>query len=376
MEPEKSERNILNGNAGASIIEGRKADHVEISLKENVQASYNYWDDIRLVHNALPEVDLDDVNTRVRLFEKELEAPIIISAMTGGFGKSEEINRNLAKAAERLGLGMGVGSQRAALEDGDLVPTYAVLLEHDIPLRIANLGLPQLVEQDGKDAYGYEEAVSAMEMIDADILAVHLNYLQEIVQPEGDHRAAGTLDALKRLALRVPVLAKETGAGITRDVAVSLKQARIKGIDVGGLGGTTFSGVEVFRARSTNSKVHEQVGQTFWNWGVPTPVSVLEADVGLPLVATGGVRNGLDVARALVLGAEAGGMAGHLLKAAVESADAVTEVLETVITELKTAMFLMGAGSVSELKGLPYVTLGPTRMWLDGNLSRKSKRSW
>src|SRR5438309_522098 len=271
--------------AEPSKTEQRKAEHVNIILNENVSAEYNYWNDIRLVHNALPEIDLDDIDLGVKFFGKRLQAPLIISSMTGGFGMGKEINSNLAKAAAEVGVAMGVGSQRAALEKPDLVPTYAVVKDHGVPLIFANLGAPQLVPQEGKRAYGLTDAKKAVDMIRADALIVHLNFLQEVVQPEGDRRAKGCLAAIRSLAATFPVMAKETGAGISRESATLLKQAGVQAIDVGGLGGTSFSAVEHYRARKEASTLKERLGATFWNWGIPTPASIRLADVGLPFAA-------------------------------------------------------------------------------------------
>src|SRR6266702_2522632 len=179
--------------AEPSKTEQRKAEHVNIILQENVSAEYNYWNDVKLVHRALPEIDLDDVDVGVKFLGKKLEAPLIISSMTGGFGMGKEINANLAKGAAEVGVAMGVGSQSAALEKPDLAPTYAVVKDFGVPLVFANLGAPQLVPQEGKRAYGVADAKKAVDMIDADALIVHLNFLQEVVQPEGDRKAKGCL---------------------------------------------------------------------------------------------------------------------------------------------------------------------------------------
>lgn len=348
-----------------SRTEQRKAEHVNIILEENVSAEYNFWNDVRLVHRALPEVDLDDIDTSVRLFGKRLEAPLIISSMTGGFSMGREINANLAKAAAEVGVAMGVGSQRAALEKPELEDTYAVVKNHDVPLRFANLGAPQLVPQANKRAYGLEDARRAMAMVSADALIVHLNFLQEVVQPEGDRRAKGVLAAIRALAAKVPVMAKETGAGISRSTATQLKRAGVKAIDVGGLGGTSFSAVEYYRARKEAAGLKERLGATFWNWGIPTPASILLADVGLPLVATGGVRSGLDVAKGLALGATAAGMAKPMLEAAKVSSDAVVAELRAVIEELKAAMFLIGSASLAELRERHAIVSRPTADWIE-----------
>jgi isopentenyl-diphosphate delta-isomerase len=348
-----------------SKTEQRKAEHVNIILQENVSADYNYWNDVRLLHRALPEIDLDDIDLGVTFLGKRLQAPLIISSMTGGFGMGKEINANLAKAAAEVGVAMGVGSQRAALEKPDLVPTYAVVKDYGVPLVLANLGAPQLVPQEGKRAYGVADAKKAIDMIDADALIIHLNFLQEVVQPEGDRRAKGCLAAIRSLAAQFPLMAKETGAGISREIAMRLKEAGAKAIDVGGLGGTSFSAVEHYRARKEASSLKERLGATFWNWGIPTPASILLADVGLPLVATGGVRSGLDVAKGIALGATMAGMAKPMLEAAKVSADAVVTELRGVIEELKAAMFLTGSTSIEELQDRPVIVSPPTKSWLE-----------
>ena len=351
--------------AEPSKTEQRKAEHVNIILQENVSAEYNYWNDVRLVHTALPEIDLDDVDVSVKFFGKRLEAPLIISSMTGGFGMGKEINANLAKAASEVGVAMGVGSQRAALEKPDLEPTYSVVKDYGVPLVFANLGAPQLVPQEGKRAYGVADARKAMQMIKADALIVHLNFLQEVVQPEGDRRAKGCLAAIKALASKFPLMAKETGAGISRETAQKLKAAGARAIDVGGLGGTSFSAVEHYRARKEAASLKERLGATFWNWGIPTPASLLLAEVGLPLVATGGVRSGLDVAKGIALGATMAGMAKPMLEAARVSADAAIQELRAVVEELKAAMFLTGSTSIAALQDRPVIVSPPTASWLE-----------
>jgi isopentenyl-diphosphate delta-isomerase len=347
------------------LIQRRKGDHVEIVANEDLSQNYVYWDDIKLVHNPLPEVDLEEVDTSTTLFGRRLKAPLIISAMTGGYGKAEEINRNLASVAEDFGIGMGVGSQRAALENPEVARTYSVIKEFEIPLRIGNLGVPQLIRQGLTAPLGIEEGRAAMEMVDAHMLAVHLNYLQEIVQPEGDTKSKGGLKALEKFASALPVIAKETGAGVPRETALKLKKAKVRGIDVGGLGGTSFSAVEYFRAKSAGDSSRANIGRTFWDWGIPTPVAVVVANVGLPVVATGGLRSGLDVARAIAIGASSAGMAGRLLPAALEGKDALTRELNTIVDELKAAMFLVGAKDLKELAASKAILTGRSKDWLD-----------
>jgi isopentenyl-diphosphate delta-isomerase len=348
-----------------SRTEQRKAEHVNIILNENVSAEYNYWNDVHLLHRALPEIDLDDIDVSTTLFGRKLRAPLVISSMTGGFGMGREINANLAKGAAEVGVAMGVGSQRAALEKPELADTYAVVKDYDVPLRFANLGAPQLIPQEGKRAYGLGDARRAMEMVDAHVLIVHLNFLQEVVQPEGDRRAKSVLAAIRGIATKLPVLAKETGAGISREVALLLKRAGVKGIDVGGLGGTSFSAVEFYRAKKEAATLKERLGATFWNWGIPTPASVVLASVGLPVIATGGVRSGLDVAKGIALGASAAGMAKPMLEAAKVSAEAVAKELRSVIEELKAAMFLVGAADLKELRAARCIVNRPTADWID-----------
>src|SRR3990170_6428497 len=337
----------------------------EPSRTEQRKAEHVYWSDVHLLHDALPEVDYDEIDVSTTLLGRKLAAPLVISSMTGGFGGGKEINANLAKAAAETGVAMGVGSQRAALEKPELASTYAVVKDYDVPLRFANLGAPQFVPQEGKRAYGLEDAKRAMDMVDAHVLICHLNFLQEIVQPEGDHRAKGVLDAIRRLAVRFPVMAKETGAGINRDVALRLKRAGVKGIDVGGLGGTSFSAVEYYRAKKDALDLKERLRATFWNWGIPTPASVQLANVGLPVVATGGVRDGHHVAKAIALGASAAGMAKPMLEAAKESAEAVVRELRAVIEELRAAMFLTGSRTLKELSERTAIVARPTADWLE-----------
>jgi len=348
-----------------SRTEQRKAEHVDIILKENVSADYDYWNDVRLVHDALPEIDFDEVDVSTTLLGHKLAAPLVISSMTGGFGGGREINANLARAAAEVGVAMGVGSQRAALEKPELADTYAVVKDYDVPLRFANLGAPQLVPQEGKRAYGVEDAQRALEMVDGHVLICHLNFLQEIVQPEGDHRAKGVVDAVRRLAAKFPVMAKETGAGISRDVALRLQRAGVKAIDVGGLGGTSFSAVEHYRAKKDQATLKERLGATFWNWGIPTPAAVQLGNVALPIVATGGVRTGLDVAKGIALGAAAAGMAKPMLEAAKVSANAVVGELRAVIEELRAAMFLTGSKALKDLATQGAIVTRPTADWLE-----------
>ena len=341
----------------------RKKDHIDICLNRDVGCEYDYWEDVNLIHHALPDFDLSEVDSSVELFGKRLSAPIIISAITGGHQDAAEINRNLAEGAARKGVAMGVGSQRAALESDEYRPGYEVIRDYDVPLVIGNIGAPQLISQNGKKAFGPNECQDALSMINGDILAVHLNFTQELVQPEGDTKARGCIEALGTLCRNFPILAKETGAGISGSVAVTLRDTGVIGLDVGGKGGTSFSAVEYYRSMAGKNDIQARLGKTFRDWGIPTPVSILACDVGLPLIATGGLRTGLDIAKAIALGASAGGVARGLLNAAVTSAEAVERELETLIIELKGAMFLTGAQTIAELAESPYFITGKTAQW-------------
>ena len=328
----------------AAETERRKEEHLRIPLEKDVQSIPSPWDAIRLPHNALPEMDKHDVRLTTRFLGKRLEAPLLVTGMTGGARKAKEFNDRLAAAAAAHGVAMGVGSQRAALENPKLADTYSVILDHDIPMRLANLGLPQIILW-GEAAAG--KAEQAIEMIEAHAICIHLNFLQEAVQPEGDTDARGGLAAISRLskALKVPVIVKETGAGMTGATAARLAKAGVAGIDVGGLGGTSFSAVEHWRAVDQGDKVKARLGKTFWDWGVPTPEALRQARVAcprLPLIATGGLRSGLDALRALWLGADVAGYAGHLFRAAATGPAGATQEVAFLLEELKTGMFLLG----------------------------------
>jgi isopentenyl-diphosphate delta-isomerase len=339
-----------------NTTESRKDEHVRIAIEENVKSSYNYWDDVILIHNALPEINKNEIDTSTNLFGKKLGAPLIIAGMTGGYSKAKKINENLATAAETFQIGMGVGSQRAALEKPELCETYNIIKEYDIPLRFANIGASQIVLWGNKKSIEY--ANKMIDMIDANIFIVCLNFLQEAVMSEGESNAKGCFDAIKYLAeeLDTPVIVKESGAGISYDVAKKLIKTKIQGIDVGGAGGTSFAAIEHFRSKMKFDRLHERGGKTFWDWGIPTPKSILEVgnatDYKIPIIATGGIRNGLDAAKAIALGASCAGIAHTILKPATKSKQATLFELETIIKELRASMFLVGADEISKMADL------------------------
>ena len=343
----------------------RKADHIEICLNREILPDYRYWDDVTLIHDALPEVDLDDIDTSARVLGKKLDFPLIVTAITGGFEGAEKINANIAEACAKMGVGMGVGSERAAIEGIDTA-SYEIIKDYDVPLVIGNVGVPQLVPQRGKRAYTAADVAVARDLIDADYVAIHLNFLQEVVQPEGDTNAKGCYDAIRSIAREVPIIAKETGAGVSARTAAKLSAIGVAAIDIAGMGGTSFSAVEMHRARDREDAVRSELGMTYFDWGIPAPVSLLEANVGVPLISSGGIVSGLDVARSIAMGACCAGAAGLFLKAATESPESVIAILELIKEELKAAMLLTGSSDIEELSHADYILFGETRKWMEG----------
>ncbi|MFO7967091.1 MAG: type 2 isopentenyl-diphosphate Delta-isomerase [Archaeoglobaceae archaeon] len=351
--------------------ENRKMEHVKICLEEKVESIYSGFEDVTLIHNALPDLNFQDVDTNITLFDKKLSAPLLIASMTGGHKDTIEINKNLAVAVEELGLGIGVGSQRAAIENEGLAESFTVVRDNAPNAFVyANVGLPQVME------HGIEFVEKAVDMIGADAVAIHLNFLQEIIQPEGEVNARGSARALEQVCaeIKTPVIVKETGAGITREVALKLKEAGVDAIDVGGKGGTSWSGVEIYR---TKNELTREVGREFWSWGVPTAFCVPETYQILPTIATGGLRSGQDVTKSISLGAVAGSAALPFLKPATRSPDEVKKELEYFIQGLKTAMFLTGCEKIENLRTIPIFIHGLLNDWLAsrnidvGELSRR-----
>jgi isopentenyl-diphosphate delta-isomerase len=342
---------------GGKKTKKRKDDHIHYSLEKEVQSlKAPGFNDVDLIHNAVPEVNFDEIETKISLFGKPLDYPLIISAITGGTERAKKINENIARVCKKYNIGMGVGSQRAMVEDPSLTETYQIRDHAPQILLIANLGLPQFIL-----GYTEKEAKEAVKSIDADILAVHLNALQEIVQPEGDTAFKGGLAALRSLKKKVsfPVIAKETGAGIARETAENL--AFLDGIDVGGRGGTSFSAVEYYRVESSQKKTVK----CFWDWGIPTVQSIVETRQYAPiLIATGGIRTGMDMAKALALGADCCGIAHPVLKTA-ENYTKLEKIVGEILLQLKKTMFLTGSETVQELKKTRVVVSGTMREVLE-----------
>jgi isopentenyl-diphosphate delta-isomerase len=329
----------------------RKADHIRINLEEDVQFPRltTGLERYRFVHQALPELDLAAVDTNSLLLGKVLAAPLLISSMTGGTEQAERINRNLAIAAQARGIAMGLGSQRTGLEVAATARSFRVRSDAPDILLLANLGAVQL-----NKGYGVEHCRRAVEMIEADALILHLNPLQEVLQADGDWHWAGLLDKVEAVCrgVGVPVVVKEVGWGISADLARRLADAGVAVIDVAGAGGTSWSEVEYHRAPTERLR---RLARAFADWGIPTAESLVmvgQATPHLPRIASGGIRDGIDVAKCLALGASAAGLASPFLKAAVVSAEAVVDTIDSLAEELRIAMFCAGAGDVAALREL------------------------
>ncbi|RLI15154.1 type 2 isopentenyl-diphosphate Delta-isomerase [Candidatus Bathyarchaeota archaeon] len=344
----------------------RKADHIRISLEKDVQArkTTTCFEDIHLIHKALPEINKQEINLSTEVFNHKFSAPLIVGAITGGTPEATRINAAIAEAVEELGLGMGVGSQRAAIEDKKLEKTFTIARKKaPNAFLIANIGGVQLV-----NGYSIKEVERAVAMIEADAIAIHLNPLQEAIQPEGQTNFRGILEKISEIAEEIdkPLIVKETGAGIAAEEAKKLETVGVNGIDVSGAGGTSFAAVEYYRVKGPKNSFQRRLGDVFWDWGIPTAISVVEVSqsVKIPVIASGGVRDGVDMAKALALGANLTSLSQPILQAAVKGARETKNVLSLLIEELRNAMFLVGANSVQELHKVPLVITGKTAEWL------------
>lgn len=315
--------------------EKRKQEHVEHVLESNIQYSRSAgFERIEFVHNALPEVNFDKINLGVSFLKKKLKLPLIIEAMTGGFKGAKKINESLAKAAEHYGIAFGLGSQRAMLENKKDDSYYVRKVAPTIPI-IGNIGAVQLKK------YGLKEIKWLVSEIEADALAIHLNPLQEVIQPEGNKDFSGLLSRIEEVCkgLDVPVIVKETGAGIDRRVALKLREVGVKYLDVAGAGGSSWSKVEYLRGESVPG---------FEEWGISTVDSILECKGVLPLIGSGGIRNGIDCAKAIALGAEVVGAAYPFLRALKKGK--LNSLIEEWTMQLRACAFLTGSKNIEELR--------------------------
>lgn len=341
-----------------SPISSRKSEHISINLNESVESGLSSGlDYYHFPHQALPELDLGEIQTGFSLFGKEIAAPLFISSMTGGTDQAELINHNLAAAAQQCGIPMGVGSQRAMLEEPTLASTYQVRETAPDILLFANLGAVQL-------NYGLsaDDCQRAVDMIEADALILHLNALQEAVMANGNTDFSGLLKKIEEVCkvLPVPVIAKEVGWGISSRAALQLVEAGISAIDVAGAGGTSWTEVEMHRAQS---EAQRRVASSFVDWGIPTAESlqiVKETAPEIPVFASGGIRNGVDIAKSVALGAVMAGLAGPFLKAAVNSTEAVVETIQILIREITISMFAAGVRDLDALKQIQLLEILPS----------------
>lgn len=329
-------------------IDQRKADHIKINLEQDVRSALTTGlENYRFIHEALPELDLNRLDTTVSLFRKLLAAPILISSMTGGTAEAETINLRLAEAAQEMKIAMGVGSQRAAIEHPEQAKTFQVRRVAPDILLFANLGAVQL-------NYGYtiDHCRRAVDMIQADALILHLNPLQEAVQDAGDTNFEGLARRIEEVCkqIEVPVIAKEVGWGISERTAKLLTDCGVSAIDVAGAGGTSWSQVEMHRAPDEFTR---QLAATFVGWGIPTADSILNVKKATPdmtIFASGGIKDGLDIAKCIALGATLGGMAGQFLKAAAVSTEKAVEMMKLTKRQIEVTMFTCGIKEISELK--------------------------
>ncbi len=334
--------------------ETRKLEHLRINLKENVQfrQTTSGLERYRFIHQALPELNLNDVSLATTVFNRPLRAPILISSMTGGAHEAERINLTLATAAQATGIAMGLGSQRAAIQDESLAYTYQVRRVAPDILLFANLGAVQLNYD-----YTVDECRRAVEMIHADALILHLNSIQEAVQAGGNTNWKGLLNQIEKVcrALDVPVIGKEVGFGISEDTARQLASAGIAAIDVAGAGGTSWAAVEAHRAPSAFLR---ELAEAFWDWGIPTAESLLQAHRGapdLPLIASGGIKDGIDAAKCIVLGAGLVGYASPMLKLADRGVEDVIDGIKMIEEQMRVAMFGIGAENLDALRNTKYL---------------------
>ncbi|MBS7642173.1 type 2 isopentenyl-diphosphate Delta-isomerase [Candidatus Bathyarchaeota archaeon] len=348
-------------------IEVRKNEHIEICLTKPVEAEREttWLEYVYLPHRSLPEVDPRDIDLEIDFLGFKFSAPIMVSAITGGSNLGFKINANIAETVEKLRLGMCVGSQRILLEKPESIYSFKIVRDKAPTAFIsANIGFQELRR------YGVDRLVELIESIRADALTIHLNPLQELLQVESEPMFRGLLSAMKDIVkeLKIPVIVKETGAGIIREDAARLEEIGVKAIDVAGLGGTSWSRVEYYRAIRWHDDIKVEVSKAFWDWGIPTAASILEvksATRNIKLVASGGLRSGVDMAKAICLGADMCAIALPILKPALKSAQEVEKTLKTFIEGLRIAMVLTGVSKIDDLKKIKPIIVGRLAEWVN-----------
>jgi len=336
-------------------IKTRKTDHIRINLENDVRSSLTTGlERYKFIHRALPELDFGEIDTSLSFFDRNLSAPVLISSMTGGTAEAAEINRNLATAAQETGIAMGVGSQRVAIENQSLESTFSIRKYAPDILLFANLGAIQL-----NYGYTYYECERAVEMIGADALVLHLNPIQEALQPRGDTNFENLSRKIEQICKRLskPVIVKEVGWGFSTHDVKLLIEAGVSAIDVAGAGGTSWSQVEMYRAEN---EMQAQIASSFVDWGIPTSnaiKNVREISGEIPVIASGGLRNGVEISKCIALGANLGGLASPFLKAAKVSAEKTVDSLSVIMTEIRICMFGSGVKRLDELNESVLYTL-------------------
>jgi len=338
--------------------EKRKAEHLRIVAEKSVgfRQKTTGFEDIEIIYHALPEISMDDIDTGAKFLGSNFSAPIMISAMTGGAEESESINRALAHAAEDLGIGIGLGSQRAMLENWKTIRTYMIRDIAPTAFIAGNIGVAQLRK------YSVNQLERMVDDISADALAIHINAAQESMQHKGDTDFRGLLEKIDSVSrtFSKPVYVKEVGHGFSAEFARALNKTKVQALDVQGAGGTSWIGIDSMRGNS-------RVGEIFWDYGIPSALSTIECRENFKgqIIASGGIYNGYDMAKAIALGADLVALARPLFLAQIENGYfGVLEYLGQMIDEFKTAMFLSGARNIEELKKKPLVLSGKTRQWI------------
>jgi len=343
-------------------ISNRKDEHLDIVLGKEINYRKSTWFEyIHLVHNSLPELDMEEIDTSIDLFGRRFDYPILIDSMTGGSPRAESINRALARLASKYNIPVSCGSQKAGLVNKDVIYTYRVMRDECSEcFIIGNIGGHDLMD----DPVGIAEEV--ISMIDADALAIHLNPLQEAIQHESIVNYRGVIQCIREVKdnIDIPIIIKETGGGISMYVAKILENIGVDAINISGAGGTSWSAVETYRNMLKKNRVMYMVGETFWDWGIPTAASLIEVlcSVDIPIISSGGIRNGIDIVKSIVLGARMAGLAQPFLRAYHNNE--LDIYIRKLIKEVKIAMFLTGASSIKDLSRVDYVITGELYDWL------------
>ena len=350
------------------LLRDRKRSHLDLCQSEEVEyrGKTTLFEDVELMHNSLPELALEDLDLSVDFLGKRLRAPFLITGMTGGTEEAFTVNRDLASVAERCGIGFGLGSQRVMQRDPDTAWTFAVREFAPTTLLLANIGITQAGEQ------STEHVRQLVDSVGADALCIHLNPAQELIQPEGDRSFRGGCATLRRLCgeLDVPVVAKETGCGISRAVGVALRDAGVRHLDVSGAGGTSWVRVETLRGDGHSRRL----GELFSGWGIPTAASLaMLRGSGLELIASGGLRTGLEMAKAVALGARLCGAALPIYRAYREGGtETAIELIHELMDGLRTAMLLTGSRTPADLARQPVVLGERLKAWIDAAHPQRS----